>query len=148
MTLYYLVYVKVIIKNAVQVKLECRYMAQITLGSASFDVEEPASKKMLIFDFKVVSKIEADEQLKDPETPVYQQTAFEIVNELFLNWSGERVPIKIEVIAFLLVDTNDVIRTITQDVEVLLKLTYQNVIGVEEPKKEHVSEIVEEITQT
>ena len=128
--------------------LECRYKSQLTLGAASLSVEETPSKKMLIFDLKVVSTIEPTEELKDPQSRVFQQQAAEVVNQLFLNWSSKRVPSKIEVLEFLFINTDDLIRTVNQDIDVILQLTYQNDVGVEEPAKEQVSDHVEEILET
>ena len=134
---------------AVKVNLECRYNAQITVQSGEFTVEEPAQKKSLVFDLKVLSSIEPSEELKQPDSRLYQQKAGEIVNDLFLNWSSEdRIPSKIEVLQFVFVDRDEQARSSTQDIHVILQFTYQNDLGVPEPVAEEVSEYTEEIIQT
>ena len=141
--------VDLIRKNAVTVNMECRYNAQIKVGSGNFNVQEIAQKQNLMFDLTVVSTIEVNEQLKNPESRVYQNEAGRIVEELFLNWSSDQlVPTKIEVLQFVFVDRTDKRRSTNQDVHVALEFTFQNNLGIPEPEEEEVEEFVEEIINT
>ena len=154
--------------NTIRVNLECRYKAQVKVASGEFDVQEKPEKKILVFDIKVLSTIEPLEELKDPETRVYQHHAGKVVAELRAHWIfGERVPSKIEVLQFVFEDSidktnlisrlssvthqsiiSDKRRSTNQDIYVLIKLTYQNNLDILQPVEEDVTKFIEEIIIT
>lgn len=139
-------FVKIIEKNAVRVNLQCRYRSRINVGSETFGISEKPQKKMLQFGLKVATKIEEDEELKNPGSRQFQQAAAEITQQI-IEFST-RPPAQVLVTEFIFPESRNVRQDIGQGVTANIVMSFHNDIGLAEPEEEDVQDREEEIVQT